>query len=135
MKIPFLNVVCDCIFQVNIENVSYLRSQIASQLEDSRRRLEDEERRRSMLEASLHQVRISSLGKKDRRKPNIAPLVLVHDKNAYGRRQTLKYDIICRFATAPVLKKTVRHRENLFCRLNHKMKDNLLKDNKFYSLD
>lgn len=41
---------------MNIENVVYLRSQLASQLEDSRRRLEDEERRRSLLEASLHQV-------------------------------------------------------------------------------
>lgn len=47
----------DVIFQVNIENVVYLRSQLASQLEDSRRRLEDEERRRSLLEANLHQVR------------------------------------------------------------------------------
>ena len=42
--------------KVNIENVVYLRSQIASQLEDARRRLEDEERRRSLVEASLHSV-------------------------------------------------------------------------------
>lgn len=45
-------------FQVNIENVVYLKSQLVSQLEDSRRRLEDEDRRRSLLEASLHQVKI-----------------------------------------------------------------------------
>lgn len=43
-------------FQVNIENVVYLRSQLASQLEDARRKLEDDERRRSLLEANLHQV-------------------------------------------------------------------------------
>lgn len=43
-------------FQVNIENVIYLKSQLVSQLEDSRRRLEDEDRRRSLLEATLHQV-------------------------------------------------------------------------------
>jgi hypothetical protein len=41
---------------VNIENISYLKTQIAGQLEDARRRLEDEERRRSLIEASLHQV-------------------------------------------------------------------------------
>lgn len=34
----------------------YLKSQLISQLEDSRRRLEDEDRRRSLLEANLHQV-------------------------------------------------------------------------------
>lgn len=41
-----------------MEHVVYLKSQLASQLEDSRRRLEDEERRRSLLEANLHQVSI-----------------------------------------------------------------------------
>lgn len=30
--------------KVNIENVTYLRSQVASQLEDARRRLEEDER-------------------------------------------------------------------------------------------
>ena len=43
---------------MNIENVIYLKSQIAGQLEDARRRLEDEERRRSLIESSLHQVNI-----------------------------------------------------------------------------
>ncbi|KAF4531499.1 hypothetical protein B566_EDAN004095 [Ephemera danica] len=42
--------------KVNIENVSYLRSQVIGQLEDARRRLEDEDRRRSTLESTLHQV-------------------------------------------------------------------------------
>lgn len=42
--------------KVNIENVTYLRSQVVTQLEDCRRRLEDEDRRRSTLEAQLHQV-------------------------------------------------------------------------------
>lgn len=41
---------------MNIENVTYLRTQLAGQLEDARRRLEDEERRRALVEASLHQV-------------------------------------------------------------------------------
>lgn len=42
---------------MNIENIHYLKTQIAGQLEDARRRLEDEERRRALVEASLHQVR------------------------------------------------------------------------------
>lgn len=41
---------------MNIENVTYLKTQIAGQLDDARRRLEDEERRRALIEASLHQV-------------------------------------------------------------------------------
>lgn len=46
------------ILQVNIESIIYSRSQISSQLEDARRRLEDDERRRQILEATLHQVNI-----------------------------------------------------------------------------
>ncbi|KOX72603.1 Paramyosin [Melipona quadrifasciata] len=42
--------------KVNIENVVYLKTQLVGQLEDARRRLEDEDRRRSLVEASLHQV-------------------------------------------------------------------------------
>lgn len=42
----------------------YLKSQLISQLEDARRRLEDEDRRRSLLEANLHQV-IAYFSKKD----------------------------------------------------------------------
>lgn len=42
--------------KVNIENAVYLKSQIATQLDDARRRLEEDERRRQTLEASLHQV-------------------------------------------------------------------------------
>lgn len=44
--------------QVNLENVIYLKSQLAGQLDDARRRAEDDERRRSILEANLHQVEI-----------------------------------------------------------------------------
>lgn len=44
--------------KVNIENAIYLKSQLVGQLEDSRRRLEDEDRRRTTLEATLHQVEI-----------------------------------------------------------------------------
>lgn len=44
--------------KVNLENAIYLRSQLASQLEDARRRAEDDERRRSLLEANLHQVEV-----------------------------------------------------------------------------
>ncbi|XP_026316039.1 paramyosin, long form-like [Hyposmocoma kahamanoa] len=44
--------------KVNLENTVYLKSQLISQLEDARRRLEDEDRRRSLLEANLHQVEI-----------------------------------------------------------------------------
>jgi len=44
--------------KVSIENTSYLKSQIAGQLEDARRRLEDDERRRSLLEANLHSVEV-----------------------------------------------------------------------------
>ncbi|RZC36450.1 paramyosin, partial [Asbolus verrucosus] len=43
---------------VTLENANYLKSQLASQLEDARRRAEDDERRRSLLEAQLHQVEI-----------------------------------------------------------------------------
>jgi len=42
--------------KINIENISYSKSQVLSQLEDSRRRLEEDERRRSSLEATLRQV-------------------------------------------------------------------------------
>jgi chromosome segregation ATPase len=42
--------------KINIESVVYSKSQILSQLEDSRRRLEEDERRRSSLEATLRQV-------------------------------------------------------------------------------
>lgn len=41
-----------------MENAIYLKSQLAGQLEDARRRAEDDERRRSILEANLHQVEI-----------------------------------------------------------------------------
>lgn len=44
--------------KINIESVTYSRSQVLSQLEDSRRRLEEDERRRSTLEATLRQVEI-----------------------------------------------------------------------------
>lgn len=44
--------------KVNLENAIYLKSQLAGQLEDARRRAEDDERRRSLLEANLHQVEI-----------------------------------------------------------------------------
>lgn len=44
--------------KVNLENAIYLKSQLASQLEDARRRAEDDERRRSLLEANLHQVEV-----------------------------------------------------------------------------
>lgn len=44
--------------KVNLENAIYLKSQLASQLEDARRRAEEDERRRSILEANLHQVEI-----------------------------------------------------------------------------
>lgn len=35
--------------KVNIENATYLKSQLAGQLEDARRRLEDDERVRTIL--------------------------------------------------------------------------------------
>lgn len=44
--------------QVNLENAIYLKSQLAGQLEDARRRSEEDERKRSLLEAQLHQVEI-----------------------------------------------------------------------------
>lgn len=44
--------------KVNLENAIYLKSQLAGQLEDARRRAEDDERRRSLLEANLHQVEV-----------------------------------------------------------------------------
>jgi chromosome segregation ATPase len=42
--------------KVNIESVYFSKSQIVSQLEDARRRIEDDDRRRSHLESSLHSV-------------------------------------------------------------------------------
>lgn len=45
-------------FQVSLENATYLKTQLAGQLEDARRRAEDDERRRSVLESQLHQVEI-----------------------------------------------------------------------------
>lgn len=42
--------------KINIESVHYSKSQVISQLEDARRRLEEDERRRSSLEATLRQV-------------------------------------------------------------------------------
>jgi len=44
--------------KVNLENAIYLKTQLAGQLEDARRRAEDDERRRSLLEAQLHQVEV-----------------------------------------------------------------------------
>lgn len=44
--------------KVTLENSNYLKSQLASQLEDARRRAEDDERRRALLEANLHQVEV-----------------------------------------------------------------------------
>ncbi|CAH0547374.1 unnamed protein product [Brassicogethes aeneus] len=44
--------------KISLENANYLKSQLCSQLEDARRRAEDDERRRSILEANLHQVEI-----------------------------------------------------------------------------
>ncbi|RLU25792.1 hypothetical protein DMN91_001951 [Ooceraea biroi] len=46
------------VMDVNIESITYLKTQLAGQLEDARRRLEDEERRRALVEASLHQVEV-----------------------------------------------------------------------------
>lgn len=42
--------------KAQLDTVSFSKSQAISQLEDARRRLEDEDRRRSLLESSLHQV-------------------------------------------------------------------------------
>lgn len=44
--------------KVSIESISFSKTQVITQLEDARRRLEDEDRRRSTLEATLHQVEI-----------------------------------------------------------------------------
>lgn len=44
--------------KVSIENISYSRSQVQTALEDSRRRLEEEDRRRSTLESSLHSIEL-----------------------------------------------------------------------------
>lgn len=44
--------------KINFESVSYSKSQVISQLDDCRRRLEEDERRRSSLEANLRQVEI-----------------------------------------------------------------------------
>lgn len=44
--------------KLNIESISFSKTQIASQLEDARRRLEEDERRRSTLEATLRSVEI-----------------------------------------------------------------------------
>lgn len=50
-------------YKVSLDNVNYVKGQLASQLEDARRRLEDEERRRSSLEQQIHtfEVEIESL--------------------------------------------------------------------------
>jgi len=42
--------------KVSIENVTYLKTQLTTQLDDAKRRLEDDDRRRSQLESSLHTV-------------------------------------------------------------------------------
>lgn len=42
--------------KVSIENITYLRSQVITQLEETKRRLEDEDRRRATLESQLHSV-------------------------------------------------------------------------------
>lgn len=42
--------------KVSIENITYLKNQIHSQLDESRRRLEEEDRRRATLESQLHSV-------------------------------------------------------------------------------
>lgn len=44
--------------KINIESVTYSRSQVLSQLEDARRRLEEDDRRRSTLEAHLRSVEV-----------------------------------------------------------------------------
>jgi chromosome segregation ATPase len=44
--------------KINIESVSYSKSQVLSQLEDARRRLEEDSRRRVTLEANLRQTEI-----------------------------------------------------------------------------
>lgn len=44
--------------KVSIESISFSKQQAITQLEDARRRLEDEDRRRSTLEASLRQVEV-----------------------------------------------------------------------------
>lgn len=44
--------------KVNLENAIYLKSQLAGQLEDARRRAEEDDRRRQIIEANLHQVEI-----------------------------------------------------------------------------
>lgn len=44
--------------KVSIESISFSKHQAITQLEDARRRLEDEDRRRSTLESNLHQVEI-----------------------------------------------------------------------------
>lgn len=44
--------------KINIESVTYSKSQVLSSLEDCRRRLEEDERRRSTLEATLRQTEI-----------------------------------------------------------------------------
>lgn len=69
-------------FQVNLENTVYLKSQLISQLEDARRRLEDEDRRRSLLEANLHQVIAYSFIKYKetvkQNKPKIMPFCIIY---------------------------------------------------------
>lgn len=42
--------------KVSIENITYLRTQALTQLDDAKRRLEDEDRRRATLESHLHSV-------------------------------------------------------------------------------
>lgn len=44
--------------KINIESVTYSRSQVLSQLEDARRRLEEDDRRRSTLEAHLRSIEV-----------------------------------------------------------------------------
>lgn len=42
--------------KLSVESISFSKTQLNSQLEEARRRLEEDDRRRSMLESSLHQV-------------------------------------------------------------------------------
>lgn len=42
--------------KVSIENITYLRSQVITQLDECKRRLEDEDRRRVTLESHLHSI-------------------------------------------------------------------------------
>jgi chromosome segregation ATPase len=42
--------------KISIENITYLRSQVITQLDECKRRLEDEDRRRVTLESHLHSI-------------------------------------------------------------------------------